>query len=200
MTNGSPSRILPALYGGNVDEARRLAGAAPQLDIFEAAGLGNAGAVRELLQRTPSLARAVGADGFTALHLAAFFGTPECVSALLAAGADPAMPARNPMLVMPLHSAVSRRKAENVRVLLDAGAPVDARQQGGLTALHAAAHNGDRRVVTMLLRRGADRAIIDAAGKTAEQHARDGGHEALAALIGSDQRFTSESAEPARSP
>ena len=148
--------------------------------------MGDAHAVRELLQRTPSLAREVGADGFTALHLAAFFGTPECVSVLLAAGADPAMPARNPMLVMPLHSAVSRGKAENVRALLDAGAPVDARQQGGLTTLHAAAHNGNRSVVKMLLQRGADRAIVDAAGKTAEQHARDGGHEAIAALIGAE--------------
>jgi hypothetical protein len=58
-----------------------------------------------------------------------------------------------------------------------------ARQQGGLTALHAAAHNGDRTIVEMLLLQGADRNIADATGKTAEQHAREGGHVALAALI-----------------
>src|SRR5450755_4582531 len=134
MNNALPSPILLALYGGDVDEARRLAAAAAVLNVFEAAGLGDADALRELLRQTPSLAGLVGADGFTALHLAAFFGTPECVSALLAAGADPAMPARIPLPVRPRHSAVSGGKAENVRALLAAGAPVDARQQGGLTA------------------------------------------------------------------
>ena len=183
MGNRPASPILTALYRGDDGEAHRLAAAAGRLVIFEASALGDAAAARGLLEQTPELAREAGSDGFTALHLAAFFGTPECVGALLAAGADPALPARNPMLVTPLHSAVSRRKAENVRALLDAGAPVDALQQGGLTALHAAAHNGDRSVVEMLLLRGADQNIADANGKTAEQHARDGGHTAIAALL-----------------
>jgi ankyrin repeat protein len=183
MPSDLTSPILQALYRGDDAEARRLAAAGMPCDVFEAAALADAAALRALLRQTPALARETGADGFTPLHLAAFFGTPECVVALLAAGADPAVAAGNAMLVTPLHSAVSRRKTENVRALLQAGVPVDARQQGELTALHAAAHNGDRLIVEMLLSRGADRTIADAAGKTAAQHARDGGHDAIATVL-----------------
>jgi uncharacterized protein len=185
MPDRTKSQILEALYRGDDAEAHRLAAAVGPLDVFEAAALGDADVLRALFQQDPMRAREAGEDGFTPLHLAAFFGTPECVVVLLAAGADPAIAARNAMLVTPLHSAVSRRKAENVRALLGAGVPVDARQQGGLTALHAAAHNGDQSIVDMLLAHGADRTIVDANGKSAAQHARDGSHIAIVALLDS---------------
>ena len=44
--------------------------------------------LEELLREDPELARAWSPDGFTALHYAAFFGSPEAVRALVAAGAD----------------------------------------------------------------------------------------------------------------
>jgi len=183
MIDQPASNILASLYRGDEIAARRAAAAGDPLDAFEAAALGDVATLRGILAQSPDVARRFGADGFTALHLAAYFGTAPCVAALLGAGADPAMPARNDMLVLPLHCAVSRRKAENVRVLLDAGSPVDAVQQGGLTALHAAAHNGERSIVEMLLSCGANRNIVDATGKSAAQHARDAGHAALASLL-----------------
>jgi ankyrin repeat protein len=183
MIDQPASTILASLYRGDEIAARRVAATGEPLDAFEAAALGDVATLRGILAQTPDVARHVGADGFTALHLAAYFGTAPSVAALLEAGADPAMPARNAMLVLPLHCAASRRKAENVRALLDGGSPVDAAQQGGLTALHSAAHNGELSIVEMLLSRGADRNIVDSTGKSAAQHARDGGHAALASLL-----------------
>ena len=62
------------------------------------------------------------ADGFTALHLAAFFGRPDAVRFLLDRGADVDAPGRGWMTGTPLHSAASARQTEVVAVLLDAGA------------------------------------------------------------------------------
>ena len=183
MNNNVSSPILQAIYRGEPEAARRLAVDGGALDVFEAAALGDIAALRGLLELNPTLAREIGADGFAPLHLAAFFGMSECVVALIDAGADPALPSANAMLVTPLHSAVSRHNVDNVRALLEAGAPVDARQQGGLTALHAAAHNGDWAIVDMLLVHGADRSIADAGGKTAAQHAREGGHAAIVKVL-----------------
>ena len=48
-----------------------------------------------------------GGDGFTPLHLAAFFGGADAVRAILARGADPDADADNPPGVRPIHSAAA---------------------------------------------------------------------------------------------
>ena len=63
-----------------------------------------------------------GGDGFTPLHLAAFFGGAEAVRAILARGADPDADADNPLGVRPIHSAAAVGDIESVRALLEAGA------------------------------------------------------------------------------
>ena len=110
-----------------------------------------------------------GADGFTALHLAAFFGGADAVKALLAAGADPDADAENPLRVRPLHSAVAARDREAVRALLQAGADPNVRQQGGYTPLHGAAHNGDEALVALLIEHGADPELRTDDGQTARE-------------------------------
>ena len=82
------------------------------------------------------------ADGFTALHLAAFFGGAAVARRLLDAGADPDAVARNPMAVRPLHSAVAGGQVEVALALIAAGADVGARQRHGWTPLHGAAQAG----------------------------------------------------------
>jgi ankyrin repeat protein len=89
------------------------------------------------------------------LHLACFFG-PGLAEALIARGADVGARSRNPMQNMPLHAAAAARSKEAVRVLLEHGADVNARQHGGWTALHAASQNGDVEVVRLLIAGGAD--------------------------------------------
>jgi hypothetical protein len=62
------------------------------LDVFEAAALGDLDRLTELLDADPSLANARSGDGFTVLHLAAFFGQAEAATLLLERGADRGRP------------------------------------------------------------------------------------------------------------
>jgi len=160
----SVSELLQAIY--NRDDAARdaLLAAGAEVGPAEAAALGR-------LDGLDPDARS--GDGFTSLHLAAYFGGAETVRALLAAGADPDADAANPFGVRPLHSAASVGDRESVRALLEAGADPDVRQQGGYTPLHTAAHNDDAELARLLLVHGADAAITTDDGRTAADMAGD---------------------------
>ena len=60
---------------------------------------------------------------------------------------------------------------------------VNARQQGGWVPLHAAAQNGDRPMVELLLQHHADPRLANDEGKTAAIVARENGHEELVDLL-----------------
>jgi ankyrin repeat protein len=150
------------------------------LDVFEAAATGRTGRVRSLLADDRSLASTWSVDGFTALHLAAFFGAEPAAELLLESGADPDVASRNDQRVHPLHSAVAGRAFGIARMLVDAGADVDAAQQRGFRPLHAAAENGDEMTVDLLLMAGARAWTPNDEGKIAADFAAGAGHEALA--------------------
>src|SRR5262245_18596526 len=150
--------ILEALYQGDREQAAQLAAAAASLDVFEAAALGRTEQLEELLRADAELARAWSPDGFTALHYAAFFGTPEAVRALAAAGADLEAPSENQELApeaRPLHSAVAAGRMDNAEALLEAGANPNAKQHSGFTPLMEAEQRGDFDVAELLIRYGA---------------------------------------------
>ncbi len=70
-----------------------------------------------------------------------------------------------------------------VRLLLERGTPVNARQGTsgmGFTPLMEAALNGQTEMVDLLLEHGADRTMRDEKGQTAGDYARQNGHAALA--------------------
>jgi uncharacterized protein len=181
------SAVLHALYHGRPELAEMVAAAKPRLDVFEAAALGRADRVRELLAADPGLARAQSPDGFTALHLPAFFGGPgtaDAARALIDAGADVSARSENSFWVLPLHSAASGGHAEIVEILLAAGAEPDPRQRHGWTPLHAAAQNGDLRSVDALLAAGADPTLTNDDGRSAVDLATAAGHDELVARLG----------------
>jgi uncharacterized protein len=149
------SAIMEALYGGDRPRAEELAAHA-ELDIHEAASLGRAHRVHELLAQDATLAASRSSDGFTPLHYAAFFGTAEAAAALLEHGADPTAVAENEMRVQPLHSAAAVDANETARLLLDAGADPNARQQGGFRPIDAAVQNGNDELYALLVERGAE--------------------------------------------
>jgi len=171
---------LFCLYHGRDALAQALADARPDLDVFEAAALGRDERLADLLTVDPSGVRAWSPDGFTPLHLAAFFGRAGAARRLLEHGADPSVVARNPMAVQPLHSAAAGRHVALVAILLRAGAAPNARQHGGWAPLHAAAANGDRATLLPLLDAGADPAAANDAGRRAADLAREGGHHEVA--------------------
>jgi uncharacterized protein len=152
------SDVLQAIYRGDRNEAERLA-AGTELDVFEASALGRTERVRRLLDDDPALANAWAEDGFQPLGLASFFGNPDVARVLIEGGAEVNSASRNDMKVMPLHSAAATSdpavRYELARLLLDAGADPNARQQDEYTPLMAADQQGDRRLRELLLERGA---------------------------------------------
>ncbi len=177
------SAIMNARYRGQTEVVALLLASGITLDVFQAATLGHADRVRELLDADPRQVDAWSPDGFTPLHLACFFGQEPVVRLLLERGAQPGAVARNPMRVQPLHSAVAGRQTEIVSALLERGAPVNGRQHLGWTALHEAANQGNREMSEILLRNGADPAAANEEGKTPNDVALERGHTELARLF-----------------
>lgn len=145
------SAVLLARYHGREDMIEALMPADDELDVFEAAALGHAGRFRELVETEPELASSWSPDGYTPLHLAAFFGIREIVELLLRYDVDVEAVSRNEMQVRPLHSAAAGpRAAEIARLLLDAGADPAAQSGSGSTALDSARQNEDAELEALL--------------------------------------------------
>lgn len=176
--------LMQALYHRAMDVAAWLRENSIELSIHEAAALGDVATLQRVLGAAPGSASEQASDGFTPLHLAAFFGHPRAVGLLLAEGADVDAVAGNPTSVRPLHSAAASRDAATVQAVLDGGPDVNARQAGGYTALHAAAMHGNEAMVTMLIEARADVTVAADDGRTAADFARDGGFGELAGRLG----------------
>jgi ankyrin repeat protein len=151
------SAVLTALYNRREAAVGALLDAGPELDVLDAAATGRLDVLRTHLESDQDALAARSPEGFTPLHLAAYFGGGPAVKMLLAAGAAADADAENPARVRPLHSAVAALDHEAAEALLDAGADPDAAQQGGYTPLLAAAHHDDVQMVALLLRHGAKR-------------------------------------------
>ena len=179
------SPVLLALYHRRPDLADLVVNTGVELTLHEVTALGRVDEVAARLDG--AVIRAHSADGFALLHYAAFFGHAEVVTLLLGRGADPSAVARNAMRVQPLHSAAAGRHVDCMRLLLEAGAPVDGAQHGGYTALHAAALHGDTDMVGLLLAHGADPDRADAEGRTPRDLATAEGHAAILSLFDSGE-------------
>ncbi len=170
------SALMLARYRFDRAVTDALLQADPDLDVFEATALGYVDRLRARLDEDPASVLARSADGYTALHFAAFFGKAEVARILLEAGAGVNAVAGNEMRVQPLHSAAAGRHLEVCRLLVAAGADVNARQAGGFTPLHAAAQNGDPELVELFLSARADPWATTDAGDTPAMTAEAAGH------------------------
>jgi uncharacterized protein len=180
------SALMQALYEGKTEEARALAAARADLDVFEAAAMGDLDRLRALLDGDPSLANAWSGDGFTPLHFAAFFGHPAAAKLLIDRGADLEARSTNREFALdaaPLHSAAAAGQREVCEVLVDAGVDVNAVQHGGYTALIDAAQNGNAELAELLLERGADATAQLDDGRTAAELATAADEPELAAKL-----------------
>lgn len=176
----APSPVLLAVYYGKPDLANRMIEHGAKAGLPEAVALGRHSEAESALNDQPELVNQLTVDGFPLLGLAAFFGKAEVLQLLLTAGAKPNVVVTNAMRVQPLHSAIAHGNPEvalqMARLLLQAGADPNARQERGLTPLHAAAHHGHVGLVQLLLLNGADPKAVADDGSTPQQIAEKQGH------------------------
>jgi ankyrin repeat protein len=154
-----------------------------ELDIFAACLAGVSERVVDLLAADRGLVNSYSHDGWSPLHLAAFFGRPEIAEILLANGADVDARSKNQMRNTPLHAAVAGKRTDIASVLLNHGAEVNATQHGGWTPLHAAAQNGDVELARLLISLGADVKARAENNQTALDLALTKGHPAVVELL-----------------
>jgi ankyrin repeat protein len=175
--------VMLAAYMRQGDVLALLLAHRDDLDLFEAAAVGQAPRIAALLDSGEAQVSAYAPDGFTALHLAAFFGHADALRALLERGADVAAVTRNDLANQPLHAAAAGGDVRLCNLLIAAGADVDAKQHGGYTPLHEAAQSGNLEMVDAFLAAGADPILRDDEGRTAADLAAQQGHAAIASLL-----------------
>ena len=83
----------------------------------------------------------------------------------------------------PILVAASRNCVETVKLLLDKGADVNAKDNDGWTPLIKAASGGLTDLARVLLERGADIDVVDKLERTASMYADLPGHEEIAGLF-----------------
>lgn len=150
------SPVVIATYYGQPKIAQIIISHGAKLDLFEAAMTGHLEVVGQFISKDPIIVNSFSKDGFTALHLAAFFGHPDVARFLIQNGAKVDTAATNAMKVTPLHSAAARNQLEVSELLLSSGANVNAKQEGDFTPLHAAAQSGSIEMARLLIKHGAD--------------------------------------------
>ena len=175
--------ILVAIYHRQEALARALAERKRALDLFEAAALGNVARAAALLDANPALLDSFSADGWTALHLAAFFGRLEMVELLLARDAKLDLKSKNSLNNTPLNAAVAANRLEIARCLLEKGADANAHQHGGITPLHEAAAAGNAEMVRLLLAHRADANAISEDNRTPLGMALEKGHQKVVEIL-----------------
>jgi ankyrin repeat protein len=146
------SPLMAALYRGHADIVEALIDAGAEIDVFAAAATGRLDDLRRTLD--DDRINAVSYDGWTPLHLAAFFGHHAAAKMLVDAGADVSAVSSNSLKNTPLHAATAGRHSDVALLLLDHGADSNALDAGGYTPLQIATQNQLDSVVAQMTRGG----------------------------------------------
>jgi len=175
-SNDGLSAVLFSLYIGKPDLADILLSYKPALDIFDLSALGGAGQISVMLATDQKAVHEYSGDGFTALHIACYFGQADVAKILLENGADVDKTAMNGSDLRPLQSATAGCHADVVRILLEFKPDINVRMLGGFTPLMSACALGDEDIIAMLLEHGADLDAKADDGRTADDFSKLSGN------------------------
>ena len=130
---------MAALYRGHHDIVEALIDAGAEVDIFAAAATGRVADLRRHL--TEEGVNRYAYDGWTPLHLSAFYGHIDAARVLLENGADVHAVSRNSTANTPLHAAAAGKLSDVALLLLKNGADPLRTDTGGYTPLEIAKQN-----------------------------------------------------------
>jgi ankyrin repeat protein len=189
-TGTGQSAVLTAVYHRHKEIADLLVARGASLTLCDACAAGEVERVERLLGTTgmtgdkdDALVNQYNADGWTPLHLAAFFGHMKVAELLLAHGADVAARSRNANGNTPLHAALAANQKMLAGLLLGHGADLDAADAAGWRPLHLATAHNNVESMKALIAQGANVALGQADGTTPLAMAIDKGHREAEALL-----------------
>lgn len=187
------AELAAAVRAGNVDEVERLV-ATVDLDargdrdvtMLQWAILTDSHEGFVALLDAGADPHAMGMDGESAVHTAAFAQDPSFLAYLIERGANPSVSAaaggHGPVV-----TAMRAGNEDHAAGLLRAGADPDQTDEVGNTPLHAAGLMGISRLALMLLESGADPAVRNAQGVTFDEYLFDRPDTALTPEARSDR-------------
>jgi ankyrin repeat protein len=177
------SAILTAVYHRQKEIANLLVARGAPLDLFEACAAGEVERAERLIEGDATRIVAYSEDGWTPLHLAAFFGHARIAELLLGHGADVAARSHNATGNTPLHAALAGNHKIVAALLIGRGSDLDAADAGGWRPLHLAAANGNLELMKQLIAQGADVNAPNREGLTPYALAQHNNQREAAALL-----------------
>ncbi|KAL8357149.1 hypothetical protein RB598_002125 [Gaeumannomyces tritici] len=166
--------------------------------VFKAAEGAHAAVVAELLAKGADPDWSHPRTGLTALYVAAFRGHNQVVKALLEGGAavdgprkdtkeSDKLDGRTPLLYLASEKKADKWNIETLKLLVDAGAELEAKDRNGRTSLLWAATTGNLRLMDALLcgtlGQAADPSATNNRGRTALHLAAEQNHEDMVRLL-----------------
>lgn len=177
------SAILTAVYHRQKEIANLLVARGASLSLCEACAAGELEHVERHVAGDAEAIHAYSDDGWTPLHLAAFFGHAKVAELLLGRNADVTARSRNANGNTPLHAALAGNHKLVAGLIIGAGADVNAADAGGWRPLHLAAANNNLDSMNQLIAQGADVNALNGEGLTPYAIAQQKNHREAAAIL-----------------